>query len=161
MKKVSNTVLADIPMFPDDRHRLSTKEEIRNYLEGGCGVVTLHSPTGVYRTYSFRKPHDAIFADDDFYRHTLFVYAKTSSGTWMYVGMYNRNCFRLTEASRYGTNHPIVKGARYLVRMMNSDVAASGPMILYHEGVCSVCGRRLTSPKSIMLGVGPTCRKRG
>lgn len=149
-----------INMFPQERHRLQTKEAIRSYLEGGSGVVTLHSPTGCWRTYSFRRPYDNIFHDDSFYANALFVYAKTSSGRWMYVGMYNNNEFRLTEASRFGIKHPIVKGAKYLVKMMNSDIAASGPMVVYHEGVCCVCGRRLTRPKSIELGVGPTCRKK-
>lgn len=28
-----------------------------------------------------------------------------------------------------------------------------------HEGVCSRCGRVLTTPESIALGLGPTCRE--
>lgn len=160
MNQHCNSIIETVATYPEHRSRLVGCRAIREYLEGGRGVVTLHSPSGEHRTYSFRKPFDAIFQNDPYFKNALFVYAMTSSNNWMYVGMYNNNAFRLTQASRYGINHPIVKGARYLVRMMNNELAAQGPMVLYHEGVCSVCGRRLTNPKSINIGVGPRCRKK-
>lgn len=153
-------VRTDIPIYHDNTCRLKTKEEIRDYVEGGKGVFTLYSPTGNYRTYSFRRPVEDIFKDDEFYEGALFVYCRVSSGVWMYVGMYCNNKFRMTQASRFPSNHPITKGARYIVRMMNNDLAASGPMEIYHEGVCCVCGRKLTHPKSIRRGVGPQCKKK-
>lgn len=159
MNQHCNSIINYVQAFPENRSRLVGCKAIRSYLEGGKGVVTLLSPTGEHRTYSFRRPYDDIFKDDDYYKNALFVYAQTSSHNWMYVGLYNKNSFRLTQASRYGINHPIVKGARYLVKMMNDELAAQGPMILYHEGVCSVCGRKLTNPKSINTGIGPRCRK--
>lgn len=29
---------------------------------------------------------------------------------------------------------------------------------IYHNGKCCVCGRKLTDPESIKIGIGPTCR---
>jgi hypothetical protein len=33
-------------------------------------------------------------------------------------------------------------------------------MHFYHIGICGICGRDLTDPYSIHIGIGPTCRKR-
>ena len=32
---------------------------------------------------------------------------------------------------------------------------------VWHEGRCGKCGRRLTVPESIMIGLGPTCASKG
>lgn len=148
----------NILTFAESGNRLCGCKAIRDYVLGGRGVFTLESPTGKSRTYTFRYPSDDLFDDDDYYRNAMFVYAKTSNGRWMYVGMYLNDKFTLTEASRFPNSHPIVKGVRYLLRMMQDEQRAAGPMIVRHEGVCCVCGRKLTSTKSILSGVGPRCR---
>jgi hypothetical protein len=33
-------------------------------------------------------------------------------------------------------------------------------LAVYHEGRCGKCGRRLTTPRSISIGLGPTCEGR-
>lgn len=143
-------------MYPESSYELTEPEDILNYVRGGKGIVTLQSPTGVHRTYAFMLPrHPNEFKDG-----TMFVYTQTSNNIWMYVGMLNQNNdFRLTCGSHYSYNHPISKGAFYIVKMMTGRIENS-PMKLYHAGICSVCGRKLTNPKSIELGIGRKCKKR-
>lgn len=54
-------------------------------------------------------------------------------------------------------NSPPIKG---LYLALDSNGVMKRPMVLYHHGKCSVCGRKLTDPKSIEYGMGPECRKK-
>lgn len=144
----------------NDKYQLKGAENIRTYLYGGHAEVTLQSPSGVHRTYLFKKPRNP----ESFKPTTLFVYVVTSSGTYNYVGMIEQGSnphihhFYKTWNSKYSRSHPIFKGAKYIVSMM-SGVVTETPMKLYHSGVCSVCGRKLTNPKSLYNGMGPRCRR--
>ena len=136
--------------------RLKTAQDIKNYIYGGNGIVTLKSSeTGVQHTYVFAKPKNPnVFPDD-----VIFVYALHDNIKMFYVGMVERGEFRLTKSSRYRSDTEIVKGARYIMKM--SEVPnLNTPMELYHEGVCCFCGRKLKSKKSIETGIGPRCKHR-
>lgn len=149
-------MLGTVKMYPQSSCELIGNEIIKNYLLGGKAVVTLESPSGEHHTYAVNQPNSPdIFPDG-----TFFIYCQIDSGLWLYVGMIeDRYSFRLTRASNWGYDSKIVKGARYIVRMMNG-LPYDSRMKLYHAGVCSVCGRQLTTPKSIKLGIGPKCRKK-
>lgn len=136
--------------------KLTTCEDIKEYCMGGRAVVTLLSPaTKVHHTYYFLKPrNEDVFPDD-----VRFVYAVHAEQKLFYLGMIEQDKFRLTRASRFDNHTDIVKGARYIMRMM-ADSRTLDRMELYHEGICSVCGRALTNPKSLKSGIGPKCRKR-
>lgn len=142
----------DFVFYHENSGELKGHLDIQNYLHGGKGVVTLLSPSGKHHTYSFRYPLE----QDKFPEGTMFVYSLMREHVWMYVGMLQSNGrFRRTQFSKFNEDSPIVKGAKFISRMMREDF--DHPMRLYHEGVCSICGRRLTSPKSIRQGIGPKC----
>lgn len=142
-------------MYPFSRHELKGCEHIRTYVLGGNAVVTLLSPTGVHHTYAFRHPKHA----EDFPSGVMFVYVLVADNVWKYVGMLKDKRLFFTRSSRYAKASPIFKGAKYIVRMMY-DTSLITSMRIFHEGVCSVCGRVLTNPTSIEIGIGPRCRKR-
>lgn len=136
-------------------YRLQGSEKIRDYIFGGRGIVTLKSPTGVHHTYVFQRPRN----EDQFPDDVMFVYALHDGNKMFYVGMIENSQFRLTRSSRFLNDTEIVRGARYIMKMaFVKDLDT--PMELYHEGICSVCGRPLTNPKSIQTGIGPRCRRR-
>lgn len=142
-------------IYSDAKWELTNSEDIYSYISGGEGVVTLQSPSGVHKIYAFNKPRCA----DAFPKNVLFVYVQSSKGLWIYVGMWVQGKgFYVTRASIYKINHPTVKGVKYIINMAEGKIKDS-PMKLYHCGVCSICGRRLTSPKSIAQGIGPKCKK--
>jgi len=127
---------------------------INNYIRGGRGAVTLKSPSGKHHTYMFSRPRNP----NEFPEDILFVYAVHDHQKLFYVGMVERNQFRITQYSRFDSNSEIAKGAAFIMRWANNPNMKTS-MILYHEGVCGCCGRKLTSPKSIECGIGPRCRK--
>lgn len=143
----------DIKYYHEMAHRLVGKEAIWNYIKGGHGVVTLESPSGKHYTYCFKKPK----SPDKFDAVTLFAYCLEGKHQYNYVGMVTRKGFRHTTNSEYDEDSEQFKGARYIIYMAAKDFET--PMKLYHEGVCSCCGRQLTKPESIISGIGPICAR--
>lgn len=143
-----------ISMFHENAHILKG-ENIRNYIEGGHAVVTLKSPTGKHYTYAFTTPRNSKYPD------TRYVKVHFEND-WVYIGRYyhnhNRGYFSMANQCLFPDWHEAIKGMNYLVRMVN-DVNLNTPMQIYHEGVCCRCGRKLTDPKFIELGIGPKCAK--
>lgn len=135
---------------------LKGSQRIREYILGGNGIVTLLSPSRKWRTYRFELPR----MKSKYPNGTLFVYVKMKHDHWAYVGMLSdsHQSFRSTRGSRFSWTSPEYKGALYLTHMMYKDFET--PMKVFHEGVCGVCGRPLTRPKSIESGIGPICRKK-
>lgn len=142
-----------VAMYHDNAHVLEGCEAIWNYIKGGHGVVTLESPSGKHYTYCFKKP----LSPEKFDKITLFAYCIEGKHQYRYVGMLSRKGFRKTAHSEYETNSEQFKGAAYIIKMAMKDFKTC--MTLYHEGVCSVCGKRLTKPESIVRGIGPHCFK--
>lgn len=140
-------------IYHEQSHVLKSCEDIMNYIKGGRGVLTLASPSGKHHSYSFRRPRN----EKAFQADTYFAYVMCDHGEWRYVGMFRDGYFRLTYNSEYNASSEEFKGAKYIVSMASRSFET--PMTLYHEGVCACCGRRLTDPKSIKIGIGPTCFK--
>lgn len=143
-------------IYPESSYELQDSTDIITYISGGKGILTLTSPTGKYHTYAFNKPR----YPNDFPDGTLFIYSQVASGVWLYCGMVDSDfTFRLTRFSTWDNDCEIVKGIRFIMRMIHNQ-PYNKSMKLYHAGVCSVCGKKLTNPKSIIKGLGPKCRKR-
>lgn len=138
---------------PEFRNAFENSEDIRRYVLGGRGVVTLESPSGVSYTYAFRRP-----LDDEFPKDIIFIYLVSSDRKLFYLGMLEELSFRLTKNSRYLKDTSPVKGAKWIARMMvEPQLVSSTHMKLYHEGVCGRCGRPLTQTSSISSGFGRKC----
>lgn len=135
------------------RHELEGQDRIHKYLMGGRGVVTLQSESGVHHTYRFQIPKNHRDEDD-----TMFIQTLIDGNTWVYVGMYKEKRFHLTKSSHFKIDSPIVKGVAFILKLMFRTNFSDSRMHLYHEGICSRCGRPLTSPESIESGIGPVCR---
>jgi len=63
---------------------------------------------------------------------------------------------RKAELDRTATPVRVFEWAWNRIRLGKLDE----PIALWHEGACGACGRALTDPESIRLGLGPTCAKR-
>lgn len=139
---------------PSMSHELVKQKSIVKYIMGGHGVVTLKSHTGIHHTYEFKAPKNRKEGDD-----TMFVKTLIAGSEWVYVGMYRNKNFHLTKASKFSLQSPIVKGIYFIMKLMFKPGFTDERMHLYHEGICSRCGRPLTNPESIEFGIGPVCRE--
>jgi len=139
-----------------DRYQIKSADSLRNCMRGGNGVVCLVAPTLKAHTYRFKKPRN----EDKFPDDVVFVYVLHESA-YYYIGMIEGNSFRLTQNSRFIEDTESVRGAKYLMRMINEEgFFEASPMRVYHHGKCAVCGRKMRSAKAIMAGVGPKCLRR-
>ena len=83
-----------VRIYEEYSGQLSTAHDIYNYIHGGRGVVKLEAPSGKSHNYVFTKPNDPTFPDD-----VLFVYALHDKTQKFYVGMIEKDKFRLTKHS--------------------------------------------------------------
>lgn len=142
-------------MYSENAYQLVDTESLRNYLLGGRGIVTLESPSGESHTYAFQKPRNP----NKFPEGSYFIYAQVDT-VWLYVGMVTPdNDFKITRNSMWEYDSKISKGAKYLVDMFTGRIKHTR-MKVFHAGVCSICGKKLESTKSILAGMGPKCKKK-
>jgi hypothetical protein len=83
-----------------------------------------------------------------------------------YLGMINpeTGAVKLTKKSNYKPESwPVRIVARILLRLWANemDQVTKHGFALMHEGRCGMCGKKLTTPESIELGLGPTCAAKG
>ena len=139
-----------------DRYQITSKEALRNCMYGGQGLVCLVAPSNKAHTYKFSKPKNS----DEFPDDIIFV-SVLHETKYFYIGMIERSRFRLTKNSRFNEDTESVKGAKYLMQMVNDDdFFTSAKMRVFHSGRCAVCGRKMRSEKAIRYGVGPKCLRR-
>lgn len=137
------------------RHELVGNDRIYNYITGGHGTVTLQSSSGIHHTYQFSVPNFRKKGED-----TLCVFTLVDGNEWVYVGMYKNKQFLLTKASKFPVTSSIVRGVAFILKLMLKPGYSDDRMHLFHEGVCARCGRPLTNPASIEIGIGPVCQER-
>lgn len=141
----------------ESSHRFTDSSLLNQYIYGGRAVVTLESPSGQKHTYVYAIPKNS----ESFPPDVRFVYALHDGVKEFYIGMIEMDKFRLTRNSRFLPDTDIVKGAQYIENLRHAQTFLDkSPMKIYHEGICSRCGRKLIDPKSIERGFGPKCRKK-
>ena len=136
---------------------MTNSKELWDYIHGGKGVITLYAPapSQTHHSYLFSSPADR----DEFPDDVIFVYAIHENKRF-YIGMLEQKSFRLTRRSRFHRDTDIVRGAYYIVRMaLDQNALSRTPMILYNNGRCAVCGRKLEDEKYIKIGIGRKCFK--
>lgn len=139
--------------YPECSAQITDSQILYDYMHGGQGVIKLEAPSGKSHLYAIIKPINS----SDFPNDTYFIYAIHETKKF-YLGVLEDDSFRLTKNSRFLSNTEIVKGANYLVSMMNNPLLLSAsPMKIYHMGMCARCGRKLTSSKTLKIGFGKKC----
>lgn len=142
----------------------------RQYILGGRAVVTLSQKDldgEKHRTYFIRETPDSKE------RGSFGNVSSLAGGTWietlkffvkvlvvdsyMYIGMLELKngdlIFRITAKSYRDVK--AINGFKWLLKHLEQDFVEK--VRLYHEGICSRCGRGLTNPDSIERGIGPIC----
>lgn len=82
---------------------------------------------------------------------------------YTYLGLIANDMLKLTQKSRFSSETPVVKLCNRLInRIMKDETQAviDAGFGLHHEGKCGRCGRTLTTPESVSIGIGPECLKR-
>ena len=142
-----------------ERHKLTAPKDIERFITGGNAYFTVVNPVADTR-YTFRVSQKE---NDDGSKSPFFVSVLTGPDNWSnnrYVGILtNRGQFSHGKKAKIGNDAPSVKCITWLLKHLRSQ-SHMDKIEFWHEGRCGMCGRKLTVPESIAVGIGPVCAGR-
>jgi hypothetical protein len=125
---------------------------IENFLFAGKAVFTIRSAkTGQHYTYRVNKKKDS---------DIFFIALNLGYKEFVYLGYVKNRRFTTTAKSCRSATSKEVLAFKFLLKQISLVGDLRQDLEFFHEGTCGRCGRALTDPVSIELGLGPTCRKR-
>ncbi len=131
--------------------------DVSEYLLAGNATVTVRSSvTGKRYTYKLKQSKDNEML---YFIHLLR--GQNNEEDYRYIGCYYKDTcvFHPCKTWRYAqyADWPSsLKAIEYTLKNMHK---IPDKLLVYHEGKCCRCGRKLTTPESIMTGIGPECRR--
>jgi uncharacterized protein DUF6011 len=135
-------------------HAFPTIKDAKTFALAGNAIITLESlKTGAHFTFKVSQAKDK--ATGDLKTGLYFVSVlngQNNESDYMYIGMIRNGGFTLTRGSRAGGDAMSVKAFNFFW-----NAQAPEQLVVRHEGRCGRCGRTLTVPESIDLGIGPEC----
>jgi hypothetical protein len=139
--------------------KLTDKDEIQMYVYGGKGRFRLKSLKSEKEfTYKI-SPMSKYNPKYDEYTYYVSLVIPGGS-TFLGVMKSEENKYIHSKKSIKDFNSPEVKGFRWLLGQFETEKEFPTEMEFYHMGICSCCGKVLTIPGSIELGIGPVCFQR-
>jgi hypothetical protein len=160
--EMSDVDTEDTEVVPKSHTHIIEPARLRDFIMGGKAIFTVKSgKTGKHFTFKVIPPKK----EDKDKSPVYFVKVLTGSdntSNYTYIGHIWRDSFTFVHGkkSRIGADAPSVVAFSWLMRKVKSeDVPMLSKVEVWHEGRCCRCGRLLTDPLSIELGIGPECRK--
>jgi len=135
-------------------------DDALSFILAGKSIFTIENESTRNRfTFKISKPRDF----DMFTNKIWFVSLLSgpdNNSNYSYMGIIDRDMnFRLTKKSRVSEKAISMQAFKWVYSKLKNSQTKQIPETVhfYHEGRCGRCGRRLTVPKSIKTGFGPTC----
>lgn len=120
-----------------------------DHIFGGKSYVTfLNSESG--NRFTFK-----VVAKDNIF----FVNVLTSPDVYTYVGFYDGKNYMHSKKTKISIDSQSIRTFNYVINKLRLG-KLSDFIEIYNDGKCSKCGKRLTTPESIVRGIGPECAKR-
>lgn len=136
-----------------------TKEHIPAYTLAGNATITLQSgATGQHFTYKIKKHKDK----DCLYFINL-LHGPDNENDYQYIGCYYSDTEYFHPAQPWKDRIKMAwpKSLRAISFFFEKLHNVPANLHVYHEGRCGRCGRKLTTPESIIRGLGPECMHYG
>jgi hypothetical protein len=135
---------------------LESANDALRFMFGGNAVFTLRSEkTSTRFTYKIRQKDET----SPFFVSVLS--GQNNERDYQYLGFIPRADRGTLIAGSKGL--PGAKSFKALSWTLSQLSGARIPeqLSIFHEGRCCACGRKLTTPESIISGIGPECAKKG
>jgi len=139
-------------------YKLENIEDIKRFIIGGNAIMTLESKkTGRWFTYKIKKSNK----EDDKSPYFVSVLTGNDNETaYTYMGTIFSNdklSFNLTKKSKISDDALSYKAFNFFFNLLLNN-KLHDDIEIYHRDICSVCGKKLTTPESLKSGMGPFCR---
>ena len=144
------------------RGRITESVDVLLFLDEARNAIFTLEKGDIHRTYMVNQPKD---------KDILFVRLLTGQdnsdwGNYTYIGLivYEPHIkFKPKKQQNWGHDTEKVSVAFYLMNTLVDNILRSPKFsesepFFFHEGKCAKCGKRLTVPKSIEIGMGAKCR---
>lgn len=151
-----------VPTFPKPLEQpaqghFDTAADALRFITAGNAIVTLQSKkTGTHYTYKIRRAENS---NDDMAFVSALI-GPDNENDYKYLGYIRRGVFfhgrRSPKPGDISNKAPCAVAWYWAYERLVRN-APLGDLIVMHEGQCGRCGRLLTHPNSIALGIGPEC----
>ena len=145
---------------PTPKRITDPEQAYKVLLAGNCYFTLKSAATGSRFTFRVATPKSAKIKGERFWYVNLL---NGSDNTHNYTYMANLKeisdgelRFWQTAKCMVGPDAPSSKAFTFLLRCLQAKQLPPG-LEIWHEGRCGRCGRLLTVPRSINLGIGPEC----
>ena len=135
---------------------LSSANDALRFIFGGNATFTIRSAkTGTRFTYKLRQPE----AGKPFFASVLA--GQNNETDYDYIGFVPAATRDALVAGAKGKpNAPSFKALAWTISQIATKARIPEHLELFHEGRCCACGRKLTTPESVLSGIGPECAKK-
>ena len=137
-------------------HHFATIADAKQFASAGNATITLESlKSGSHFTYKVREK-ESTSPNGGTVHFVSLLSGADNENDYRYLGLIREGRFVLTKNSKVGIDAPSFKAFNYFWNFDHGDVIPP-QLVIRHEGRCGRCGRTLTVPSSIDLGIGPEC----
>jgi len=134
------------------KNSLNLDNSLKFILAGNALMTFQNKETGNRYTYKVRSPKNKKGI-----HFVSVLYGPDNTTNYTYIGtIFSEKDFVHTQKSRVQKTDTRFKVFDYVFNHLNKK-DLSNKIEIYHEGKCGCCGRTLTVPESIEIGLGPHC----
>jgi hypothetical protein len=133
----------------------------KDFFFGGNSTFTIQSEkTNDWRTYKIRQMEVTERFPNPAFTVSLLA-GPCNETNYVYIGLIDPNTgsIRFTKASKRNDSSPDVVILRWFMNHLFTDKVLPNAVVR-HAGKCGCCGRKLTTPQSLIRGIGPECWSR-
>lgn len=138
-------------------NNLLTTDNIRDYVLGGNATFTLVSGD-TERRFTYKMQ---VSDNKPCLYFVRLLHGPDNEQDYKYIGCYysDTGIFYIAKEYRDRANYSWPASIRAINYFLQHLEHVPTNLYVYHEGRCARCGRKLTTPQSIMDGFGPECRR--
>lgn len=136
---------------------LSSASDALRFMFAGNATFTLRSAkTGARFTYRLRRKDETT----PFFASVLA--GQNNETDYDYIGFVSQDDrARLIAGAKGKPGAPSFRALAWALAQLSARSQIPPLLEVYHEGRCCACGRKLTTPESVLSGIGPECAKKG
>lgn len=132
------------------------------FVLSGRAIFTVSNDRGEHYTYRVvkrRGPPPPGRPADDTIRFVQLLAGPDNTHDYSYLGIYDQRTdqVRLTLKSSQASNSKPVLVFNWAMKVIVGKARLPDGYAIEHAGRCGRCGRLLTTPESLALGLGPEC----
>jgi hypothetical protein len=147
-------------VIEDLARRIVPSADIVNYITAGKATFTLRSVQTQKRyTYKVSAMKDRTDPKKKVkgYFFVALMIGPDNDNHFTYLGMIRNGVFSHTIRSRIQVTAESFKAFDFVWRWLHTKPELHPQIEFWHSGRCGHCGKKLTVPESIALGIGPIC----